>query len=370
MIVQAVDLFHVAMPLKAPWRTAFSEEVEIHSVLVRLDGGDVEGWGESAPYRAPNFSPEWSGGAFALLRDWLAPALVGQDIRDGADISARLAPFKGNYFAKAGLDIAFWDAAAKQRGQCLWRLIGGQGPTVAAGADIPVLNRIDELLSAVGEARDQGFPRVKLKFRRGWGLDMVRAVRGAFPDLHMHVDCNAGFTLADADMFRALDAYGLAMIEQPLAHNDLIDHARLQAMLETPICLDESLVSLDRTRKAIEIGACGWVNIKTGRVGGLTEAIAIHDYCRSRNVPCWIGGMLESALGQAPSMALATLPNVSYPCDVFPTSRLYAEDLSEPEIVLEPGQIARIPDVPGCGYAPNPERLRRWTVEHTTVRAG
>lgn len=367
MLIDEIELFHVAMPLKAPWRTAFGEETAIDSILVRLRGEGEEGWGETAPYRLPQFSPEWASGAFALLRDVMAPALIGKRIDRAEVLQRELAPLKGNHFAKAGLDTAWWDLAAKLAGKPLWKMIGGKGPDAIVGADIAVMDDLDELVSAVGKAQEDGFQRTKLKFRRGWGLEMVARVREAFPDAVLHVDCNSAFTLDDIAMFRELDRFGLAMIEQPLAYDDLIDHARLQAELNTPICLDESITSVDRTRKAIDIGACGWINIKPGRVGGLTNAIAIHDLCAARDVPCWIGGMLESAVGQGPALALSTLPNVKYPCDIFPSDRLYQTDLSEPEIVLSgPGRITAS-DQPGHGYWPNSERLTRVTRAYAAV---
>ncbi len=368
MHIEEIELFRIAMPMKEAWRTAFSEEYAIDGVLVRLVGDGVEGWGETAPYRLPQYSPEWASGAFTLMRDALAPRLVGREVASGQALQELLGVFKGNPFAKAGIDNAWWDAAAKQVGQPLWQFIGGRGPVVEVGADIAVMDDLDDLVAAVGRAQRDGFRRTKLKFRPGWGLEMVARVREAFPEAVIHVDCNSGFTLDDLPMFRELDRYHLAMIEQPLAHDDLIDHARLQAELDTPLCLDESIVSVDRARKAIAIDACRWINLKPGRVGGLTNAIAIHDYCAVHDVPCWVGGMLESAVGQGPSMALATLPNIRYPADVFPSSRLYAEDLSEPEVVLSGPSEIRAPDAPGHGFRPVPERLAGCTLEHAVVR--
>lgn len=367
MQVEAVELFHVRMPMKEVWRTAFSEESDIESIFVRMVVDGQEGWGETAPYRSPQYSAEWCDGAFGVLRDWLAPALIGQEIASGAALAAQLACFKGNPFAKAGLDLAWWDARARLEGQPLWRLIGGVDNHVEVGADIAVLADIDALIVEVGKAQDAGFKRTKLKFRPGWDVGMVRAVRGAFPDAVIHVDCNSGFTLDDLPLFRELDRFGLAMIEQPLAHDDLLDHARLQAELDTPICLDESIISLDRARKAIEIGACGWINLKVGRAGGLTNAIAIHDFCQEHDIPCWVGGMLESAVGQGPSLALSTLGNIRYPCDIFPSDRFYHEDLSEPSIRLAGPSSILAPETPGHGFAPDPDRLRARTIRHAAV---
>lgn len=369
MRIEEIELFRVAMPMKEVWRTAFGEEKAVDSVFVRMLADGVEGWGESAPYRLPQFSPEWAPGAFNLIRDAFAPRLVGQDVASGEALQALLRPFKGNYFAKAALDNAWWDAAAKAADQPLWQAIGGRAPSVTVGADIAVMEHLDELIAAVGRAQSDGFRRTKLKFRRGWGVEMVARVRETFPDAVIHVDCNSGFTLDDLPMFRELDRFGLAMIEQPLAYDDLIDHARLQAALETPLCLDESIVSVDRARKAIAIDACRWVNLKPGRVGGLTNAIAIHNYCAGKGIPCWVGGMLESAVGQGPALALATLDNIRYPSDVFPSDRLYACDLADPQVVLSAPSTVTAPDTAGHGFRPDPERLRACTLEHVSIRA-
>lgn len=369
MRIDKIELFHASMPMKEVWRTAFSEERSIDSVFVRLIAEGVEGWGETAPYRLPQYSPEWASGAFALMRDALAPQLVGCDVESGADLQKRLQSFKGNQFAKAGLDAAWWDAAAKIANQPLWRLIGGKTPIVSVGADIAVMDNLDNLIALVGKGIDAGFKRTKLKFRSGWGLEMVRRVREAYPDAVLHVDCNSGFTLDDLPMFKELDQFNLAMLEQPLAYDDLIDHARLQKAIRTPICLDESITSLERARKAIEIDACRWINLKPGRVGGLTPAIAIHDHCERQDIPCWVGGMLESAVGQGAALALSTLTNISYPCDIFPSSRLYHQDLAEPEIYLSGAGEVRAPNTIGHGFHPVTERLQYCTVNHTVVKA-
>ncbi|HJT77065.1 MAG TPA: o-succinylbenzoate synthase, partial [Gemmataceae bacterium] len=339
----------------------------VESVLVRLDGGGLSGWGEASPLGAPTYSPEWAAGAFHVLRTWLAPRLVGRGVASGAQLQQMLAVVKGNPFAKAGLDLAWWDLHARHLGQPLYRLLGGADPTVTVGADFGVQDRVEELLAKVAEALETGFPRVKLKFRPGWDLPVVRAVRRAFPDAVLHIDCNAGYRLEDAPLFRELDALGLAMYEQPLAHDDLLDHAALQRQVRTPVCLDESITSADKARQALQLGSCRYVNVKPGRVGGLTNAIAVHDLCRAQGVPCWVGGMLESAVGAAHCIALATLPGFTYPADIFPSRRFYRQDLAEPEVVLAGAGQVRALDLPGIGTAPEPERLARLTVEHAEI---
>ncbi len=371
MKIDSIELFHVQMPLLYPWRTAYGEDAAIESVLARVQSGDLVGWGETAPFAAPCYSPEWAGGAFACLRDWLAPALIGQDVTSGEDLQDRLRHFKGNQFAKAALDTAWWVLAAEQQQVPLHRLLGATRDAVDVGADFGVMDSIDELLPGIGQAVDAGFRRVKLKFRPGWDLPMLAAVRSEFPDHTFHIDCNSGYRIGDVDLFRQVDQFKLAMVEQPLAHDDVLDHAQLQKQIETPVCLDETINSIDRARQAIELGSCRWMNIKPGRVGGLTPAVAIHNLCQQAGIPCWVGGMLESAIGSRICVALAMLDNFTYPADIFPSSRFYANDLATPELDLVPGPD-NAPQVtanntPGIGAAPDPERLSQWTISRAKI---
>lgn len=369
MKIDRLDLYLVSMPLVYPFRTAFGNDEVIESVLVRMAGEGLVGWGEATPWALPAYSPEYSAGAFAIIRDVLAPRLIGKDVESGEQLQQLLSPFKGNPFAKAALDLAWWDLYARGRNEPLWRTIGGVGEEFDVGADFGIMETIPALLREIEQAVAAGFKRVKLKYRPGWELDMIAAVRGAFPKRTFHVDCNSAYRLEHTSMLKQLDAFGLAMIEQPLSHDDLIDHAQLRHQVKTPICMDESITSLDKARKAIRTAACDWINIKHGRVGGLTNALAIHEACRLGGVSNWIGGMLESSIGQAFSMALATLPNVKYPSDVFPSRRFYKQDLG-PEIDLcGPGRM-RVFDGPGIGIAPDEKRLTAQTLQHATVTAG
>ena len=246
-------------------------------------------------------------------------------------------------------------------------MIGGTKERVQVGADIPVLPSTDELLNRVEISMKGGFPRIKLKFNRQCTVDMIKQVRDAFPQLIMHIDCNSGFTLDDIAMFQELDKLDLKMIEQPLSYDDLVDHAELRRTIKTPICLDESITSLHRAQKAIKIGACDWINIKTSRVGGLTNGIAIHDFCEASSVPVWIGGMLESAVGQGASLALTTKSNVNYPSDIFPSDRFFAEDFSYPDICISaPGEIAA-PSRNGIGFAPKMNFLNKHSIAKASI---
>jgi len=367
MRVERIELYRVAMPLVYPFRTAFGDDDTIESVLVRMASDDAYGWGEAAPWRLPAYSPESASTAFLAIREYLAPTLLGENIGSGEELQERLAWVKGNYFAKGALDLAWWDLHAQRAGLPLWQAVGGCDPLVDVGADFGVMEHISLLLDTIEGAVAAGYQRVKLKYRPGWDLDMVAAVRARFPDLTVHIDCNSAYTLDALDMFRQLDAFGLAMIEQPLAHDDLVDHATLQAAIETPLCLDESITSPAKARKAIEIGACRWVNIKPGRVGGITNALAIHDCCADAGIPCWVGGMLESAVGASHCLALATLPNIKYPSDIFPSARFYQRDLATPPMVHSGPSQFRASDAPGAGAEPVPATLAQCTVEHATM---
>ncbi|MGL4464774.1 MAG: o-succinylbenzoate synthase [Planctomycetia bacterium] len=373
MRLDRIDVYHVAMPLVEPWRTAYGEDYSIESILLKLTSGEDEAWGESTPFAAPCYSPEYAGGCFAVLRDCLAPTLIGRHIESAEELQAALAVFKGNHFAKAALDAAWWSLESVQTNKPLHVLWRADRDLALVGADFGVMDSLDDLLTAVGRAVDEGYTRVKLKFRAGWDLAMVEAVRAQHPKHPLHIDCNGGYTIDDAPLFQKLDKLGLAMIEQPLAGDDLWDHAQLQKKLETPICLDESITSFDRARKAVEMGACRYVNIKPGRVGGLTNAKRIHDWCRAAGLPCWVGGMLESAVGAHHCIALAMLDNFVYPADVFPSSRFYGRDLADPPIELtrdaEGRPAVRAATEPGNPSKPTPDRLRAFTRQKVSLVA-
>jgi len=369
--IDAVDVYRVRLPLRFPWRTSYGDQTHTDTILVRMEGGGHHGWGESCPVYVPNYSAEHTVATFHTLREHMVPQVVGRDLESADDLLVRLAFVKGNEFARAALDIAWWVLDARRRGVPLHVALGGTADRVAVGADFGVQDSLDALMAQIQGAIDAGFPRIKLKFRPGWDVDMVAAVRSTFPDVTFHVDCNAAYTPADTAMFRDLDRFRLAMIEQPLADDgmSLVNHADLQAVLDTPICLDESALSLAHVRAAIRLRSCRVVNVKMARVGGLTASRAIQALCAEHGIPCWIGGMLESAIGGAICAELATLPNFTYPGDIFPSSYFYADDLGKPEIVLSgPGEVATS-RVPGIAQEPDPDLLARFTVDHVTFHA-
>ncbi len=367
MRIDRIDVYHVAMPLIEPWRTAYGEDATVESILCRMSSGSVDAWGESSPLAAPCYSPEWAGGVFASVRNWLAPRIIGQEIDSGESLQALLAPFKGNPFAKAALDNAWWALRSRIENRSIAELLGATRQLVPVGADFGVSDDFDALCQNVSDAVEDGYPRVKLKFRPGWDLPMLQAVRERCPDAALHIDCNSGYRFSDLPLFRDIDRFHLEMIEQPLAHDDIIDHAALQREIRTPICLDESIASLHRAEQAIAQNACQYINIKPGRVGGLTIAKQIHDLCADANIPCWVGGMLESATGASLCASLAMLDNFTYPADIFPSARFYVQDLSDDpiELVRDENNTPSVAS-PVAPAEPNLERLAACTQQHAT----
>ena len=368
MRIDKLDVYQVAMPLIYPWRTAYGEDYEIHSVLVKATSGEHTAWSESSPLYAPTYLPEGALSVFYNVSEVFGPHVVGREYETADELNQRLAVFKGNSFAKAAVELCWWTLQSAMTGTPVHRLLGGETNEVVAGADFGIQDSIDMLLGNIQKAVDDGFPRVKLKVARGWDLDVLRAVRDTFPDTTFHIDCNSGYTLDDLPFFRAIDGLGLAFIEQPLHYADVLDHAELARQIETPVCLDETIVSVKAAEQALQVGACTYINIKPGRVGGLANAIAIHDLAQEAGVPVWIGGMLESALGAAICVELATLPNFTYPGDLFPSSRFYEQDLCDPPLELTPRKTFE--PFTGPLPEPDPERLSAQAVRRKSVGEG
>ncbi len=370
MKIDRMEVYYVALPLIYPWKTAYGEDADIHSVLVRVFSGNNEGWGETTPFFAPTYSPETASSAFFLITEIFGPRIVGKEWSSAAALRGELSVFKGNPFAKAGVETAWWNLEARIRKLPLHRLLGGETRLVGAGQDFGVQDSIDMLLGNIEKAVRQGFKRIKLKARPGWDLEMLQAVRSAYPTMTFHIDCNSGYTLEHLPFFKKVDKLGLAMIEQPLFHDDLVDHAELQRQIGTPVCLDESIKSARDMRLAIQLKSCRFVNIKPGRVGGLQSAVEIHNLARDNGIPAWVGGMLESGIGSGVNIELATLENFLYPGDLFPSERFYVEDLTEPAVTYAPGKLAFQPSaVPGIPYEPRMERIEKRAVRKAVVKA-
>jgi len=367
MRIDRVELRVVRLPLVRTFRTSSSTKAQIDHILVRViaDGG-VEGWGESASPSDPYYCPETTETCWHILKDFLVPRVLGRDWASIEELVALFGPIKGNNFAKAGLEMACWDALAVRDGLPLASLLGGTRAEIESGVSLGIEDDFGSLLDQVDRYIDEGYRRIKLKIAPGWDVAPVRAVRERHPGVPLQVDANSAYTLADIAILRALDDFGLLLIEQPLADDDIVDHARLQAGLRTPICLDESIHSAEDARKALDLGSCRVINIKVGRVGGLREARRVHDLCRSRDVPVWCGGMHEFGIGRAANIAIASLPGFTLPGDVSGSDKYYRRDIVEPPIVADRGAVP-VPTGPGIGHRPVMDRIEESTLRFMTA---
>lgn len=360
MRLTGLELRRVALPLVVPFRTSFGTETVRDILLVRAVTPDGEGWGECVAGGGPHYSAEYVDGAADVIRRFLAPRLLAAPDLDPSAVARLLAPIKGHRMAKAALEMAVLDAQLRARGEPLAGYLGGVRDRVPAGVSVGIMASVPQLLDAVAAYLDQGYLRIKLKIEPGWDVAPVRAVRERFGgELALQVDANAAYTLADAGTLAKLDPFDLLLIEQPLAEDDLREHAALARLLRTPICLDESITSAKAAVDALALGAARVINIKAGRVGGYLEARRIHDLCQAHGVAVWCGGMLESGLGRAANVALAALPRFTLPGDTSASDRYWARDLTEP-FVLDGGYLA-VPTGPGLGVTPVPEVLAEAT---------
>lgn len=356
------------MPLVSFFETSFGRTMNRRIVLVHVTAEDLDGWGEVTCGEAPFYSYETPETAWHVLRDFLIPWALERAWASPSELATRFHPVRGHNMAKAALENALWDIEAQIERVPLARLIGGTLDEIACGVSIGIKDKIEDLLESIERELAAGYQRIKLKIKPGWDLAVLNRVRGQFPAIKLMVDANSAYTLSDLPHLKLLDGYNLMMIEQPLGWDDILDHARLQSELKTPICLDESIHSADDARKAIEAGACRIINIKLGRVGGFTSACKMHSVCRSRGVPVWCGGMLESGIGRAHNIALSSLAGFTLPGDVSASRRYWKEDIIQPEVTVTPGGTIRVPTEPGLGFKPDLERIERVTVRKEIFR--
>jgi O-succinylbenzoate synthase len=338
-------------------------------VLVRVETDDAEGWGECVADESPDFSGEFNDGVWAVIRDHLAPIALDLDQADSRRVELALGALRGNQMAKAALIDAVLDAELRARGESLASWLGAERDRVPCGVSVGIAPTSEALLEQVDAYLGQGYVRIKLKIEPGLDVERVRTVRSAHPEIPLSVDANAAYALADAEVFHAMEPERLLMIEQPLHHEDLVRHAKLQAWLETPLCLDESIRSAADAEAALELGSCRIVNIKQGRVGGVLEAKRIHDLCLDRGVPVWCGGMLETGVGRSLNLALAAMPGFTLPGDTSASSRYFTEDLTDP-FELRPDGTMSVPAGPGIGDPPIPERLESYGTAREMIRLG
>jgi o-succinylbenzoate synthase len=367
MKIERIELRVLRLPLVRFFETSFGRVTDKRFLLVRLFADGLEAWGECVAEETPYYSAETTETAWHVITAFLAPRLLAASPAGPHDVFPLFDAVRGHNMAKAALEMACWDLFARAAGVPLSRLVGGVRTRIAAGVSIGIQDSLDALAGTIRTELDAGYRRVKIKIKPGWDVEAVRFVRERFGDIPLMVDANAAYTLDDAPRLAGLDRFDLTMIEQPLDYEDLADHARLQRLIATPVCLDESIRSPRAARDAIDAGACRIINIKPGRLGGFREAIRVHDLCAAHAVPVWHGGMLESGIGRAHNIHLSALPNFTLPGDVAASRRYFAPDLIDPPVdVAADGTIA-VPEGPGIGVAVDDERVAHATERTVTL---
>jgi O-succinylbenzoate synthase len=371
--IQSITLREIALTLKEPFQISSGTQSHRRIFLVHLrDAGGAEGWGECVAGETPHYGPEAIDSAWVALREWVAPRVLGRAFAGPEEIHPALdLNFRGNQMAKAAVEMAAWELAARREGVSLSRRLGGTRDRIEVGISLGIQKDPATLVEKARKALERGYRKVKIKVMPGTDIDYVGAVREALgPEAPLMADANNAYTLADLDRLKKLDTLGLIMMEQPLAWDDLLRHAELQKHLQTPICLDESITGLDRVEDMIALHAGRIVNIKPGRVGGFRESVAIHDLCRRHGIPVWCGGMLESGIGRAHNVALASLPNFTIPGDVSPSERYWEKDIVIPEWIMDGEGNIRVPvDRPGMGVEVDLNRVDDLTVRREEIAA-
>ena len=361
MKIERVQVREIQLPLVHFFETSFGRTTERRILLVEVIADGVHGWGECTAGEGPFYSHESTDTAWHILRDFLIPRVLGKTLERAADAAPLFKRVRGHNMAKAALETALWDIEAQQAGVPLAKLIGGELTEVPCGVSIGIDDSVEQLLENVERELAAGYQRIKVKIKPGWDIEVLGAIRNRFPRIRLMADANAAYSLSDLPRIKMLDHFHLMMIEQPLAWDDLLDHARLQREIATPICLDEPVTSVEQARKALEAGSCKIINIKLGRVGGYAEALRIHDLCRERGVPVWCGGMLESGVGRVHNIALSSLPNFVLPGDVSASRRYWKQDIIDPEVRVSAEGTIRVPTGAGLGYSVNRERIESLT---------
>jgi o-succinylbenzoate synthase len=368
MKIDAVELRVLKMRLLKPFRTSFGVQQDRFPLLVRLEIEGRSHWGECVAGEGPWYSSETVETAWQILKAYLVPAVLGRDLAGPEALETLFAPVRGHRMAKACIEMAFTAALAEHARKPLAVFLGGIKDRVETGVSIGIQATVDELLEAVGTHLSQGYRRIKVKIEPGWDVAAIAAIRERYPEITLMADANSAYELDDAAHLAQLDRFGLLMLEQPLAAGDLVDHAALQRQLRTPICLDESIEDARDARQALQIGACRVINIKPGRVGGFAESRRVHDIATNAGVPVWCGGMLETGIGRACNIALATLPSFRLPGDISASDRYWAEDIVEPPFVLQRGGTISVPTRWGLGVRVKVDLVERLTVRREMIR--
>jgi O-succinylbenzoate synthase len=371
VIISSIELREIRLPLIHFFETSFGRTTERRILLIRVvDRDGAEGWGECTAGEGPFYSEEWTETAWATLKTFLAPMVVGKMVSSAAGVWDLMRSVRGNRMAKAAIETACWDLESKRLGVPLWKHLGGSGSEISCGVSIGIQDTAEQLLHKIEKELADGYQRIKIKIKPGWDLGIVREVRRQFPDIRLMADANSAYTLADVALFQELDQFNLMMIEQPLAHDDIFDHANLQSQIATPVCLDESIHSSEDATHALGIKACRIINVKLGRVGGHAQAKQLDEVCRENDTPIWCGGMLESGIGRAHNIAMSTLEGFTLPGDVSASSRYWEEDIIDPPVTVSANGTITAPDRAGIGFEINQSRIEKLTVRKETVAAG
>src|SRR5271168_2365848 len=370
MKIEAITLREIHMPLVHFFETSFGRTYSRRILLLTAHCDGVNGWGECVAGEDPFYSSEWTESTWPTITQYLAPAVLGCPLESAHDCAALFSRVRGHRMAKAGRENALWDAEAKQKNQPLWKLLGGTRTEIACGVSIGIQDSVEQLLEKIQSELAAGYRRIKVKVKPGWDVNVLERIRSRWPEIVLSCDANSAYTLDELEHLRKFDQFNLLMIEQPLWHDDIFYHSRLQQELRTAICLDESIRHARDAANALDLGACRIINIKVGRVGGFAEARSLHDACASRNIPVWCGGMLESGIGRAHNIALSTLHNFRLPGDVSASKRYWKEDIIEPEVEVTAQGTILIRDEPGSGYRVREDLIEKLTVRKETIRAG
>ena len=367
MTIEKIELFLCRLPLVHFFETSFGRSYDRTFVLIRVEGGGFEGWGEAVAEANPYYSSETTETVWHIIAGFIAPLIIGARFDHPREVYAALKRIRGHNMAKAGVEMAMWDLYARTTNQPLSKVLGGTRARIASGVSIGIQDSLDQLMGKIEKELAAGYQRIKIKIKPGWDLDAVERVRKTFGPIPLQVDANAAYTLDDAALLAKLDPYDLFLIEQPLDYDDVMDHAVLQKQIKTPVCLDESIHTVRIARDAIEAKACKIINVKPGRVGGHQASIELHDLCAAHGIPVWHGGMLESGIGRAHNIHLASLPNFSLPGDIAASKRYFQPDLIDREIDIARDGTIEVPTGPGIGVNIVRDRLEKATLRHLSL---
>lgn len=367
--IKSIELTEINLPLVHFFETSFGRTYERRIILVRVEDFEgAEGWGEITCGETPGYSDEWTDSAWLTAEKILAPMVIGREFNSASDIWDSMKWARGHRMSKAGIETAFWDLESKKLGVPLWRHIGGTKNEIECGVSIGIQDSVEQLIGKIQTELDAGYRRIKIKIAPHWDYDILKQVRAKFGDILLMGDANSAYTLDDINLFKRMDEFDLMMFEQPLAHDDMLDHSKLQAQIKTPICLDESIKSPEDARKAIELKSGRIINVKLGRVGGFNQARQIEEVCRSAGIPIWCGGMLESGIGRAHNIAMSTLAGFTLPGDVSASKRYWHEDIIEPTVEITDRGTIIAPETPGIGFHVMNDRIDNLAVKTITIK--